>query len=162
MRTLARIRSCVVATSFVGATLPARADEPAKPPPALVQVPAEDGSMPLDDNSHPSIEPVVSHPPWTGREAIWGGVGLIVAGAASLIVATPTICFTRSANQTYTPCWATLGASLGSLGLGGIVLVVGERQRDSYKQWLRAHPMFSGFTVSPSTHATSLGWSLEF
>jgi hypothetical protein len=161
MRPSARISSCVVVAGLALVVSPARAQESAKPP-ALVQVPSEDGAITADDSSHPSVEPAVTHPPWTGREAIWGGVGLIVAGAAGLIVATPTICFTRSSTESYAPCFATLGGSIGALGLGGIVLVVGERQRASYKEWLKTHPMFSGLSVMPSARGTAVGWSMPF
>src|ERR1700691_1184871 len=93
MRTLLRISSCVIAAAWAAASMrPAHADDPPKPA-ALVQVPSEDGSMPPEESGHPSVEPAVTHPPWTGREALWGGVGLAVAGAAALIIATPIICF---------------------------------------------------------------------
>jgi hypothetical protein len=161
MRTSTRISSCAVVALLALLPGAARAEESAAPP-ALVQVPSEDGAMPAEDSSHPSVEPAVTHPPWTGREAIWGGVGLIVAGAAGLIVATPTICFTRSSTESYAPCFATLGGSLGALGLGGIVLVVGEKQHASYKEWLRTHPMFGALSVMPSAHGTAVGWSMAF
>jgi hypothetical protein len=148
-------------TAFVVASSPlAHADESPKQP-ALVQVPSEDGSMPAEDNSHPSIEPIVSRPPWNGQEAIWGGVGLIIAGAATLIVAVPVTCLSTASDASHTSCFATIGGSAGALGLGGILLAVGELQKSSYKTWLRTHPMF-GLSVMPSTRGPSLGWGVSF
>jgi hypothetical protein len=172
MRMLLRISSCGIAVAWAAASIrPAHADDAAKPA-ALVQVPSEDGSMPSEESGHPSVEPAVTHPPWTGREALWGGVGLAVAGAAALIIATPIICFSTDGTSTvgsspsHAACFATLGGSLGAIGLGGVLLVVGEMQRASYKQWLRAHPMFSGLTVGPTTVAggrgASMTWTASF
>jgi hypothetical protein len=137
----------------------AYADDPPKVP-DLVQVPTEGGAQP-EDNSRPAIEPTVTHPPWSGREAIWGGVGLIVAGAGTLIIGVPISC-TTSNNASLTPCYAMAGGSGGALLLGGIVLLVGEMQRASYKEWLRTHPMFAGWSVSPSGRGTKLAWSVPF
>jgi hypothetical protein len=163
MRTLGRVGSLLVAASLLASSTFARADGPSSQP-ALVQAPPEDGSAgpPPEDNSRPSIEPKVMHPPWTGREAVWGGVGLVIAGAATLIIAAPVACLTISNNGSETPCYATLGGSLGALGFGGILLTVGELQRASYKQWLKEHPALSGLTVSPSARGTSVSWSLRF
>jgi hypothetical protein len=92
-----------------------------------------------------------------------------VAGAAALIIATPIICFgtdgtssTVGSSPSHAACFATLGGSLGAIGLGGVLLVVGEMQRASYKQWLRAHPMFSGLTVGPTGGGASMMWTAAF
>jgi hypothetical protein len=164
MRTFGRAAGCfVAAASLLASSTTARADGPSKEP-ALVQAPPEEGfaGPPPEDNSHPSIEPKVTHPPWNGKEAIWGGVGLVIAGAATLIIAVPVTCLTVSNNGSETPCYATLGGSLGALGFGAILLSVGELQRSSYRKWLKTHPAFSGLSVSPSAQGPSLTWSVRF
>jgi len=160
VRTLARISLFMVAPFAFAAlsSVPARGDAPTKEP-ALVQIPSEDGAMPAEDNSHPSVEPRVVHPPWSGQGAIWGGVGLVIAGAAALIIAVPVTCVATAAE---TPCFATLGGSLGALGLGGVLLVIGELQRASYKDWLRTHPVFSGLSVKSLAGGGSGAWSVSF
>jgi hypothetical protein len=134
----------------------ARADEP----PALPPVESAE-----ERPTHVEIEPPRSRPPWSGREAIWGGVGLIVAGTATLIIVAPTVC-SRFSSASPTPaltCYeATLGGGGGGIALGIILLAVGETQRSAYKEWLRTHPMFGGFSVVPSSRGPALGWSLSF
>lgn len=145
----------------------ARADEPPPQPPA---------ETPEEHATRLEIEPPVYKPPWSGREAIWGGVGLIVAGAATLIVVTPTLCTSslfsngvsgsglgsNGPSSQATCLEATVGGGAGAAGLGVLLLIVGETQRATYKEWLRAHPMFAGLSVTPGTRATSLGWSAHF
>jgi hypothetical protein len=138
----------------------APADEPAEVPPPAVQViePA-----PAHASSEPSVEPVIRHPPWTGREAIWGGVALAVAGAATLIIALPVACYAgRSSDVSATCVDAVVGGGAGGLGLGGILLIVGESQQATYKQWLKTHPMFSGLRAAPMVGGVGIGWSSFF
>ena len=131
----------------------ARADEPPPLPPAES---TEEHSTRLE------IEPPLSRPPWTGREAIWGGVGLIVAGTATLIVVAGPVCSQIRAGSPTTCFEATVGGGAGGVAVGVILLVVGETQRASYREWLRTHPMFAGLSVVPSSRGSALGWSLSF
>ena len=130
-----------------------RAEEPPPLPPVES---TEEHSTRLE------IEPPVSRPPWTGREAIWGGVGLIVAGTATLIVVAGPVCSQIHASSPTTCFEATVGGGAGAAAVGVILLVIGETQRASYKEWLRAHPMFAGFSVAPSSRGPALGWSISF
>jgi len=131
----------------------ARAEEPPPLPPVES---AEEHATPLE------IEPPVSRPPWTGREAIWSGVGLIVAGTATLIVVAGPVC-SQIRNGNPTTCFeATVGGGAGGVAVGVILLVVGETQRASYKEWLRTHPMFAGLSVASSSRGPALGWSVSF
>jgi hypothetical protein len=161
VRTFDRLSLSLLLAAFASSSL-ARADDLPKPAP-LVQIPSEDGSIPNEDNSHPSVAPIVTHPPWNGQGAIWGGVGLVIAGSAALIVALPVACFAAQSNDTSSTCLdAMLGASLGTLALGGVLLIVGETQRASYKNWLRTHPAFAGLSLTPNPHSANLAWTLSF
>ncbi len=153
---------------------------PAPPPAeaAVAAAPAPEGSSTpgsLTPGSEPQIEPTSSHPPWSGREAIWGGVGLIIVGVGGLI-ASPACTTLRSggigtapagtagtgANPQSVCLEAVLGSAAGAAGLGGILLAVGELQRASYKEWLRTHPMFGGFGIGPTMHGARVTWALAF
>jgi hypothetical protein len=131
----------------------ARADEP---PPLPPPEPAEAPTTRLE------IEPPVSRPPWTGREAIWGGVGLIVAGTATLIVVAGPVCSQIHADSPTTCFEATIGGGGGAVAVGAILLIVGETQRAAYKEWLRTHPMFAGFSIAPRPTGPAVGWSVSF
>jgi hypothetical protein len=108
------------------------------------------------------IAPPVSRPPWSGREAIWSGVGLIVAGTATLIVVAGPVCSQLHASSPTTCFDATIGGGAGGVGLGVILLVIGETQRASYREWLRTHPMFAGLSAVPGSRGPALGWTLSF
>jgi hypothetical protein len=144
----------------------ARADEPPSQPPAD---PSDDRAGSLQ------IEPPVYRPPWSGREAIWGGVGLIIAGVATVIVVAPALCTsslfgsgggvagaTTTTDSRSTCVGATLGGGAGGAALGAILLAVGESQRATYKTWLRAHPMFGGLSVEAGPRGPGVGWGVSF
>jgi hypothetical protein len=151
----------------------------AEGPPPLP--PAESPGAPIAEPTQGHTEealivPRVTHPPWTGREAIWGGVGLVIAGVATLIVVAPALCTsglfgnggtgpgtTSTGPSPRTPCWeATIGGGAGGAVVGVILLAVGETQRAAYKEWLRAHPMFSGLSLGPNSKGAALSWSISF
>jgi hypothetical protein len=120
------------------------------------------------------IEPPATHPPWSGREAIWGGVGLVIAGVATVIVVAPALCTsslfgnggtpstTTGPNPRTTCLEATIGGGSGGALLGVVMLAVGETQRAAYKAWLRAHPMFSRLSAGPTPKGPAFSWSISF
>jgi hypothetical protein len=150
--------------------------QPPLPPPE--PAPQESAAFPHAEHATDlEIEPPEVRPPWSGREAIWGGVGLIIAGTLTVIVVAPALCTSSlfsagGAADAGTPSTgpsprttcveATLGSGAGGVGLGVILLAVGETQRSTYKAWLRSHPMFGGLSLTPSTRGPAVGWTLSF
>jgi hypothetical protein len=162
--------SRVVLLAALAAALPrsVRAEEP--PP-----LPPPESAPELATRAE--IEPPVARPPWTGREAIWGGVGLIIAGVATLIIVTPALCSSNLFNSPTPPAGAptasgpdprttciegTIGGAAGGVALGAILLAVGEIQRATYKEWLKKHPMFGAISAGASSAGPTAGLRLEF
>jgi hypothetical protein len=143
------------------------------PPPLPPPEPPEAQVDQVDQADHVAVEPPVCRPPWTGREAIWGGVGLIIAGTATFIVVTPALCAgmggggtqpgaTSTASAGTTCVEAVVGGAAGAVGIGVILLAIGETQRATYQHWLHKHPMFGGLSLAPGTRGPALGWGLSF